>query len=478
MAAAGQIALAADGDIVAATEIRQRAIGQTFLVTRLGGQDGGVRWVSDGTHPAADWPRDSGASFVAVADDGTIVVSGTQQSIDFYPVVAVRALFATSGARVPCGNGVIDAGEACDDANAADGDGCDRNCSLTGCGNGVVDPHEGCDPGNIQWGASCRADCTSDLSCAALDLRGSWRLHGYCASWSFASSVQVSWSNDDVLVTQECGTGAVRFARVGCTDVTVDVTTGVGAGAMNRRIDGTAGCDGTPLAGTVDGYSVHVPRATDEPRGLVTLAEPIPIVGCTARQFALGQQWRGTITEDRLGHGAAIDGWADLDFWPLDADGTPCGVGYPAAMSCSFALDRNETPNPPAHPTDPPDPSPPSSSPDDDDPGLTPAPDGRAPTSCAGLRGAPAVSCVLAAAWPPDACLRQSLPHGIARPLRKVRRLLRRNRLGSRGLRALPSHLRRARVRAERAGERGALPAACADAIAEMLARAGALVQS
>jgi cysteine-rich repeat protein len=30
-----------------------------------------------------------------------------------------------------CGNGIIEAGEACDDGNLVNGDGCD-NCTLTG----------------------------------------------------------------------------------------------------------------------------------------------------------------------------------------------------------------------------------------------------------------------------------------------------------------------------------------------------------
>ena len=36
-----------------------------------------------------------------------------------------------------CGNGVVTAGEACDDGNTTNGDACDNNCTVPGCGNGI-----------------------------------------------------------------------------------------------------------------------------------------------------------------------------------------------------------------------------------------------------------------------------------------------------------------------------------------------------
>jgi len=60
----------------------------------------------------------------------------------------------------PCGDGVVDAGEACDDGNLVDGDGCDSNCTLTACGNGIVTAGEVCDDGNLTDGDGCDANCT------------------------------------------------------------------------------------------------------------------------------------------------------------------------------------------------------------------------------------------------------------------------------------------------------------------------------
>jgi cysteine-rich repeat protein len=60
--------------------------------------------------------------------------------------------------RASCGNGALNAGEACDDHNAIDGDGCDSNCTVTACGNGITTAGEQCD-----GAANCGASCT----CAA-----------------------------------------------------------------------------------------------------------------------------------------------------------------------------------------------------------------------------------------------------------------------------------------------------------------------
>jgi cysteine-rich repeat protein len=56
---------------------------------------------------------------------------------------------------------VTDPGEACEDGNLTDGDGCDSNCTVTGCGNGIVTEGEQCDDGNQDDGDDCSADCQS-----------------------------------------------------------------------------------------------------------------------------------------------------------------------------------------------------------------------------------------------------------------------------------------------------------------------------
>jgi cysteine-rich repeat protein len=74
--------------------------------------------------------------------------------------------------QVICGNRVVDPGEACDDGNTINGDGCNSSCtSNETCGNGITDPGELCDCGTAMvpgppicqgthnGGSICRAGC-------------------------------------------------------------------------------------------------------------------------------------------------------------------------------------------------------------------------------------------------------------------------------------------------------------------------------
>jgi cysteine-rich repeat protein len=87
----------------------------------------------------------------------------------------------------PCGDGVLDSGEACDDGNNVSNDGCKGDCSSNEtCGNRIVDDHlrdpnvaEECDPptsqppnevvacedlGFVSGNATCMDNCLLDLS--------------------------------------------------------------------------------------------------------------------------------------------------------------------------------------------------------------------------------------------------------------------------------------------------------------------------
>jgi cysteine-rich repeat protein len=74
-----------------------------------------------------------------------------------------------------CGDGVVAGAEACDDANAVNGDGCSNTCGVepgwtcggmpsiceTGaCGDGIVAGVEGCDDGNTASGDGCSSTCS------------------------------------------------------------------------------------------------------------------------------------------------------------------------------------------------------------------------------------------------------------------------------------------------------------------------------
>ena len=59
-----------------------------------------------------------------------------------------------------CGDGVLDAGEECDDGvDNGDTFACLSDCTLNVCGDGFVGPEEGCDDSNVVDGDGCSATC-------------------------------------------------------------------------------------------------------------------------------------------------------------------------------------------------------------------------------------------------------------------------------------------------------------------------------
>lgn len=80
-------------------------------------------------------------------------ITGPNHNVD----LTVAALDDVGWAEVPCGNGVLDGGEECDDGNPDPSDGCTNTCTI--CGNGIVSAPEQCDDGNLIAGDGCEADC-------------------------------------------------------------------------------------------------------------------------------------------------------------------------------------------------------------------------------------------------------------------------------------------------------------------------------
>ena len=79
-----------------------------------------------------------------------------------------------------CGNGILDVddGEACDDGNIAEGDGCSPDCQreLTCtdenvCCNGITEPsnNEKCDDGNNISGDGCSPECRTEVCSVCVD---------------------------------------------------------------------------------------------------------------------------------------------------------------------------------------------------------------------------------------------------------------------------------------------------------------------
>ena len=58
-----------------------------------------------------------------------------------------------------CGDGILQPGEACDDGNVADGDGCTSICTEPRCGDGLIAEGEFCDDGNTIDADDCTTEC-------------------------------------------------------------------------------------------------------------------------------------------------------------------------------------------------------------------------------------------------------------------------------------------------------------------------------
>ncbi len=105
--------------------------------------------------------------------DGTVNVSLTHTYVttgSFLVTATVEniqndALIATCSDLVQvstdCGNGLVEIGEQCDDANDVDGDGCSTSCRDEYCGDAVINNNgnESCDDGNTSNNDSCTTAC-------------------------------------------------------------------------------------------------------------------------------------------------------------------------------------------------------------------------------------------------------------------------------------------------------------------------------
>ncbi len=80
---------------------------------------------------------------------------------DSLVICDIGAFEASEG---PCGNGIFNLGEECDDGNVTAGDGCNASCQCDSmCGDGQLNPNaqcgEECDDGNNIDGDGCNSDC-------------------------------------------------------------------------------------------------------------------------------------------------------------------------------------------------------------------------------------------------------------------------------------------------------------------------------
>ncbi len=134
------------------------------------------------------------------------------------------------GACTQCGNGIVDAGEQCDDGNSRDTDGCSECQTLAGwncfvlegstrstcdrCGNRVVRGNEGCDDGNTAAGDGCNSGCQPETA-------SGWVCPG--------AGGPCRNCGDGILQPEEaCDPGSANLAAGGCINGCTEVDTANG----------------------------------------------------------------------------------------------------------------------------------------------------------------------------------------------------------------------------------------------------------
>ncbi len=109
----------------------------------------------------------------SVALDGDTVVIGARKDADN----GVNSGSAYVFRLLPCGDGILDPDEECDDGNNISCDGCSAICEHEMgfvCGDGGLntDCGEECDDGNNEDGDGCSADCTLEEPVPAVSHQG------------------------------------------------------------------------------------------------------------------------------------------------------------------------------------------------------------------------------------------------------------------------------------------------------------------
>jgi cysteine-rich repeat protein len=189
---------------------------------------------------------------------GTITATGAAAATLVAGTTIPVTVTIDAGGPGKCGNGVVDVGEACDDGNATNGDGCENDCTVTPtvCGDGTVSGAEECDDGNTVGGDGCSPTCFNEPATC-----------GVPPNTCDAGEDCMNCPSDCGMCVPVCGNGIIESgedceggnlggatcASLGfpgggtltCSATCVFVTTGCSGAAVcgNGTVEGTEECD-------------------------------------------------------------------------------------------------------------------------------------------------------------------------------------------------------------------------------------------
>ena len=190
------------------------------------------------------------------------------------------SLLSGSCVAVGCGNGVVEAGEGCDDGNSINTDSCTTVCTVAACGDGFVQAAEGCDEGNTVTEACAYGEtsCTvCDATCASVAGATSFCGDGITAateSCDDGNSVEGDSCGNSCL----CGAGFHLEAGSCVADIRSCVVAN-GAGSESWNGSSYGACQATSCDATF-----HI-------AGLLCESD---VQACTVTGGSGTQQWNGT----------------------------------------------------------------------------------------------------------------------------------------------------------------------------------------
>ena len=172
--------------------------------------------------------------------------------------------FDIGGCTTRCGNGVIEPGEACDDGNGSDGDGCDMTCEPEPgwdcevgnpticesiCGDGLVVGEEACDDGNLAGGTCAQLGYHAGvLACSDACRFDPSGCVGRCGDGVLDSAFEACDLDD--LGQNTCETRGYHPGVLSCGAGCELITSGCGGACGDGAIQGAfEDCEGSDLQG-------------------------------------------------------------------------------------------------------------------------------------------------------------------------------------------------------------------------------------